>query len=299
MKITVAIPTRNRPLLLLQLLNALSDQTKKIDTVIVVDSSDHDKMLLIDDMDFGLNIVWHSTNIKSAAVQRNIALDMIEISDLVVFLDDDVVPESTYIEKICSPFSDSSVIGVSGIARSPDGYIRKRPSGAIGLFKRVFFLDSIHDGNLLRSGIPVPIRETTGVAVDVEWLIGCAAWRTSSIATLRFETDFIGGSLGEDVIFSARAKQLGRLVVLSGLILPHLESQVSRENTYTHWKSWVLYRRRLHRIFGAKRFPMNLIIWSSLGQSMIGIVTDLMNFRWSLPIFQGIVAGLFRRDKSK
>jgi len=100
---------------------------------------------------------------------------------------------------------------------------------------------------LSRAAINTPVRCTEGI-IEVEWLIGCSVWRFSQVNDLRFEEDFSGQSIFEDVIFSTRAAKKGILLVNSHVKFDHLLAIESRPNSLEHYRSWVVNRYRLKTI---------------------------------------------------
>ena len=187
----------------------------------------------------------HTTE-KSAAKQRNIGLNIVkEDIDALFFLDDDTNPNSTYFEDMLSTLFRLNAIGVSGLAINPRKIERIKPSGLSGFLKKISLLDSEIDGKLLKSGVGIPVRKRNAGIVKVDWLIGCSCWSFQKIKSLKFEEDFSGYSLGEDVIFSVRAGKLGKLFVNSNIILEHIELPQSDPDIIKHSYMWVYYRFRL------------------------------------------------------
>lgn len=222
-----------------------------INEVIVIDSSDQKTCV---ESNFGADVRFEhiQVTIKSAAIQRNLGMDLVsDKCDFLCFLDDDVLPDSSYISRLVSGLIQSQGIGISGLALNPKkvNSIRREPVGFFGLVQRLFFLDSKRDGVLLKSGVNIPIRNYSGEITKVEWLIGCALWDFKKVSKIRFESDFLGQSLNEDVIFSIRAAEHGNLFVNPRIHLSHTESIIGRPINEDFWKMWVLNRRRLVRIF--------------------------------------------------
>jgi glycosyltransferase involved in cell wall biosynthesis len=243
---SVIIPTRNRNKLLSELVQTLPISNQYLNKIIIVDSSDeahakdyrHDKINYI------------HTEIKSAAIQRNIGIENLSpTSEIVFFLDDDVRVDSQYFEKIIKNFHNLDVVGVSGLAlNTSKPSMRNAPTGVSGYLKRLFFLDSLRDGALLPSAVNIPVRvqsQTKRVNVKVDWLIGCSAWRTNVLGKVRFDDFFTGQSLGEDVLFSTEARRFGQLIVNTNVILDHSESTINRPSQYEFYKMWVANRYRI------------------------------------------------------
>jgi GT2 family glycosyltransferase len=179
-------------------------------------------------------------------VQRNTGLQYLEESNstinFVAFLDDDVRPLPSYLKNLCQNLVDNPrAVGISGLAIAV-GEKRKKPSTLLRNLKLIG-----GEGSLSRAAINTPVRCTEGI-IEVEWLIGCSVWRFSQINDLRFEMDFSGQSVFEDVIFSIRAAKKGILLVNTHVKFDHLLAVESRPNSLEHYRSWVVNRYRLKTI---------------------------------------------------
>lgn len=248
--ISIVVPTRNRPMSLTAVLQKIAEQSLHIDEVVIVDSSD----IVVP---IRLNPSWtfvlrhQTTKIKSAAVQRNIGIEFIsEECKYLCFLDDDVLPGPQYLNELIRSLEIEGGVGISGIAMNPstENKRREKPVGVFGKLQEFFKLDSDHDGILLKSGVNIPVRSLSGEIQEVEWLIGCSVWDFKAVAGLRFESDFMGQSLCEDVIFSLRASKRGKLFVNPNVHLIHLESEIGRPIGSEFWSMWVVNRKRLVEI---------------------------------------------------
>ena len=270
---SVIIPTRNRNKLLSELVQTLPISNHYLNKIIIVDSSDeahakdyrHDKINYI------------HTEIKSAAIQRNIGIENLSpTSEIVFFLDDDVRVDFQYFEKIIENFHDLDVVGVSGLAlNTSKPSIRNTPSGISGYLKRLFFLDSHRDGALLPSAVNIPVRvqsQTKRVNVKVDWLIGCSAWRTNILNKVKFDISFTGQSLGEDVLFSAKAREFGCLIVDPDIVVNHLESELFRPDESKFFEMWIFNRYQISNQL--KLSTLNLAFhWANLGK-LIALLLD-------------------------
>jgi GT2 family glycosyltransferase len=238
----VAIPTCNRAQLLKEVLNDLMDQEVKPKLVVVVDSSD--QFILLNQNLFPFQVMHLKSDKKSAAFQRNISIDIIQTkfheNAILIFLDDDVKIQGNYIKEVLKCFQDyPDVVGVSGITE-------EEPNRSM---KRSFLTDWIGasgtPGKITRSAINIPVRGEGSVVSFPQWLIGCSSWRIDSMRDIRFEADFMGNSIFEDVIFSFRMSKLGRLMVLTSLKFNHHLSEINRKSEAEQFKNWVINRRRI------------------------------------------------------
>lgn len=253
--ISVVVPTCNRPNELRDLLNCLSKQIIKVSEIIIVDSSDFEIDLGNQKLAFP-RLEHIKVEIKSAAIQRNIGMGYVNVDcTYLSFLDDDVKPNADYLSNLVKGLEMTHGIGISGLAVNPiKGNVHRiPPKGIFGLVQRLFQLDSLIDGKLLKSGVNIPVRDHTGAVRQVEWLIGCSVWDYKKIANVRFEPDFKGASLSEDVIFSVRASVYGNLFVDPSTHLWHTESEIGRQRGANFWKMWVVNRKRLVQVMSKNK----------------------------------------------
>lgn len=242
----VIIPTRNRKELLSGLLENLAlASNRKIEIVIVVDSSD-DPLSMESEFPFEFHHIH--TRIQSAAIQRNIGIDVLiglknTPSEFITFLDDDVRVPLDYFVRIETVFKKhSDAIGLSGIT---DGLTEKKCQ----FVRKAFGLCSDR-GKISRGGINVPCwPEAEQELIQVDWLIGCSSWRFQTAKNFRFETDFMESSLFEDVIYSYSISRIGNLYVDTSLFISHLESKIGRQSIAKHYSSLIVNRQRLFQKF--------------------------------------------------
>lgn len=289
--ISVVIPTCNRPNELSSILTSIQNQDTKVEEVIIVDSSDMDIDLSKLGLD-ALNFKHVKVKVKSAAKQRNIGVELVNPnSSYLCFLDDDVIADSNYLSTLTEEIWSYGCVGISGIAINPKKIdkVRRPPTGLFGFIQRVFFLDSKIDGKLLRSGVNIPVRRNSGAIAKVDWLIGCSVWDFAKVKTLRFEDDFMGASLNEDVIFSLRASKYGDLLVDPNVHLWHSESDIGREKGAKFWQMWVMNRKRLVQI-SAKRSPRFLQFHvANLGQFLSLLYSEFRSRNTKERSYLGIV----------
>jgi len=271
--ISVVIPTKNRSQELRSLLSDLKSQNfplKQIE-VIIIDSSDF-KGDFEKENDFKFSsFKYIHTKIQSSAVQRNMGIDIVsQESEYVFFLDDDVSPSRDYITELLSLFQDLDIIGVSGIAVSQTQEVRGSANLFAMLFRRIFTLYSNAEGSITAGGISIPVKPGDYELRKTSWLIGCAAWRRSAIGETRFETDFMGYSLGEDVLFSIKMSRRGTLITNPKLALKHIESSRGRPSQKHFWEYWMVYRWRVCKLHNSRQMKAIFFYWwASLGQLLI------------------------------
>jgi glycosyltransferase involved in cell wall biosynthesis len=289
-KFSVVIPTRNRGESLRNLLSRIIDQSVSPTEIIIVDSSE-EKQLVYEKFDQRIKYI-HTTQM-SAAKQRNTGmLSLKEDIQVLFFLDDDTNPNSKYFEEMIKTLTAYNAVGVSGLAINTEKKERIPPKGLVGLMKRITFLDSNIDGKLLISGVGIPVRKKNIGVIEVEWLIGCSCWDFRKIEKLRFEEDFMGYSLGEDVIFSARARRLGKLFVNSGIFLDHRELPQVDQNIITFNYMWVYYRFRISNFLENKFAFYPAFYLSVLAKIILALVTMLTRPLRGIKQIVGLTLGL-------
>ena len=292
--IVVLIATCNRPELLSNLLQNLDKQTLIPDIIIVSDSSDQDKKIKKSELqNHKCQVIYNYSEIKSASIQRNIALDIApNNSKYIIVLDDDVTPDLFYIEKIIKNFDNEAIVGVSGIAVNRTHKAKNRFSLAIQKF---FLLDSQKEGSITLGGINIPFSKTQRYEkkqFKTDWLIGCSAWRYSAIKKLRF-TNFLGQSLFEDVIFSVNAARIGKLVVDTSIRLDHIQSPIGRSSSIEFYKMWIFNRYFLVRILNKNPIRYMAFHWANFGKFLQIIAEIVCLKKHSLGKFQGFFKGYF------
>lgn len=287
---SVIIPTRNRKMALKNLIESLLKQSILPESIIIIDSSD----LFENSLEYLSSLVKHiHTSKKSIAQQRNLGLlNVHKKTSAIFFLDDDTRPEINYFEKMLKTLWSSGAIGVSGLALNPNKIQRNKPVGLQGCIRKLFLLDSNADGSVLKSGIGIPVREINKGWKKVEWLIGCSCWNFQKIKHIQFEEDFEGYSLGEDLIFSVRARKFGQLIVDSNIILHHIEMLQNETNLIQKNFMWVYYRFRLSRYLESK-FQFYLgFYWSIIGRLLISMCSIFFQPKKSGHQIFGVFIGL-------
>jgi GT2 family glycosyltransferase len=264
--LVVVIPTRNRPEQLKSCLEAIFKNSILPDQIIVIDSSDFNHKT--NDIPIDKRIHFHTTHIASAAIQRNIGIELLSFATkYLAFLDDDVIIPSNYFSKLIDTLNTTGAIGVSGLAVNPHKINTTRNNGVLwDYFSRFFLNNSKKNGVILRSGVNIPVRISLPNPIKTQWLIGCSLWNYNKIQLVRFEKDFYGQSLGEDVIFSLKASQHGSLYVDTSVEIRHLESKIMRPNPEEFIFMWVTNRLRI--VKSGKNSMLNLIPyhWANLGK---------------------------------
>lgn len=276
-RVGIIVPTKDRKSYLLDLIKSVANQDIKIEWVTIVDSSEPHNRLDPDDLRYFQEILGDTkvrtiiSETSSAPFQRNLGIASVPLDacDFILFLDDDTRPSHNYVSLLINAIeSDSEVVGASGIT----GYAKPLGVSLSALVRRLFFLSSNLSGQLLCSGINTPIYETSkGDIIVADWLFGCSLWKSEIFKQLRFPNYLPGGALYDDVIFSAQANKLGKLLVVTDAILVHLLASENRAHTYLHSIRWVRNRYELVKISSGDLFSITCFWWSVIGEIVLNL----------------------------
>lgn len=217
----VVVCTKDRPSELRRCLGSLMAQTLAPVRIIVVDSTvGHPG---VEDIR-GPVTVDYIPSVPGLTHQRNVGLAAIASdTDVVHFVDDDAVTESDYLLGLDAVFREVPAAAGAG------GQITNLPRHRPFRIERMFLLNSLQQGVLLRSGINV-LSFTGRRDREVDWLSGCGmSFRVQSIHGLKFDEGRTGKGLGEDVDFSSRAARRGPLIWTPRARLAHIQSPINRD----------------------------------------------------------------------
>ncbi len=268
MRLSLIIPTVERPEALRRLLTSLTLQTELADEIIIVDQGDSAASVV--EAFSTLRINHLRLTERSLTKARNVGIAA-TTGDVVGFLDDDCVLESTYVARIKAFFSTHpSALGVQGlITNFAEGHKQKVGGhewqyGLYQFFARVFLLNHGNTTNqLLLSGRNQYASDITVVA-PCEWLSGVGNYRRSVFSEFQFDEHLKGYAFGEDKLFSypIQEKHPKTLFVDPSIRLTHEHDPIGRpmgrewvemKITYTHY----LWQKLLAR----KGLPALLAFW--------------------------------------
>jgi GT2 family glycosyltransferase len=221
MRVSVVIPTKNRPSDLQRVIETLEQQTRRPAEIIVVDQSSQPPVIRSENP---VRVV-HDAAISGAAAARNVAMDLVS-GDVCLFLDDDVELEPSFIEQLLAAY-DLGVTGVSGIITN-----YTHPPLARRVWDWLFVRGPFHDerqdayrkAEALRGRSPFPVHQFTGALMS---------FRDSVIREMRFDPNLTGASLAEDLDFCARLPEGSLLLMQPRARLVHKRSPLGRQGD--HW----------------------------------------------------------------
>lgn len=295
--VALIIPTKDRYGNLRNLFRCL-ENSGNLKQIVVVDASENFSTNELPEKIMATRVTHINSRVASAAVQRNIGLDYVNSLnakfDYVAFLDDDVIVGPDYFSQLIQVFLNKDVVGASGVAVAN----QEMKNLSSRKFLRVI-LESIGyvgvPGSVTPAAINIPVLVGQGPKENVEcdWLIACSIWKWPSIKDLRFEGDFLGASIFEDVIFSIRARSRGKLFVNPNVVLKHLLLSASTSLSFERNRQWAKNRYKVREIL-----PRNFISWKYCAVNvfyMINLLFRKGGVSGSLGVLVGTFQGILKR----
>ncbi len=233
--VSIVVPTVDRPAALYNLLRHLEHQSVLPREIVVVDQSEQadPRSAALD----GVRILRIAE--RGLPNARNVGART-AVGDVVLFLDDDSIPDCDLVRFHAERYADPGVAGVGG--RVVGGY--DASDGAVGRFDR---------------GRGVVQRNFgSGEACDVEHLPGGnMSFRRAVFAKVGgFDKAFGGSAIGEETDFCLRARAAGfRLVFEPRASIEHLHLPTGgcREPDFSRWLYWHAHNTTLFALRHARR----------------------------------------------
>jgi glycosyltransferase involved in cell wall biosynthesis len=269
MKVTVAIPTLNRPGDMSAFMPTLAAQTRIPDEFIVVDAGD--PSALEGEMqsvlgDTGMDLIYLRSE-KGLCIQRNHALD-VAVGDIIFFFDDDVELAPDYIEKILECFerpANPPVGCVQGTLIDPPAEIDGWKASMYRIFGLTHWTREDDPALYISGGVRFCTEPTEVIEVPVAQ--GCRmAFRREVFDHQRFVQFLPGYNQNEDVDMTYRVSKDWTILQTPHARLLHKESPVGRiqypaqlgQVIFAQWYFFTRYREKAPR--SVARY-----VWSSSG----------------------------------
>jgi GT2 family glycosyltransferase len=214
LRIAVGIATSGRPLILRRVLERLREQTRVADAIVVSAPS----MADISGVDTDQPDLRYITGDRGLTIQRNAILRAVSDFNVIIFLDDDFVPCSRYLEVIEQIFQDGPDVVVGTGRVVADGIL----GPGLDVDDALKVLDE--DGSADASASEI---------VDVYTAYGCnMAIRLDAVRAggLTFDEALPLYGWLEDVDFSRRMAAYGRIVKISAARGVHLGAKSGRQS---------------------------------------------------------------------
>lgn len=275
LKTSVIIPTLNRKSDLEKTLASISECDILPFEIIIIDQSDNNETKKLCNNFYELNIRYFYTDIKSSALARNIWIDNLDKeTDLVLFLDDDVLLEKNFFEELEKFFLDNKnakwwVANISNIARQIT-FLKK-----VWLFllswkwQQTDFYVTTWWFNAMPFINPNNVK-------NIEWAPWCGMFFRKCVFDewFRFEKNFMKYSLMEDCFLSywIQEKYPNSLFLIPSVKMIHCESPASRIANKQR-----IYQNIIHRYYFVEKFRKNFIAY--LWTMFIFSIFDFIQYR--------------------
>lgn len=301
-RISVIIPTKDRPEDLSKCLDSILLQTLLPDEIVIVDGSgtnEFDSNIIARVNEKVKTIYLHTT--AGLTHQKNVGVRA-SSGDILFFLDDDVVLEKDFIKEIEDIFDqdpEGKVAGVCGNIITPkekDGWsVRYILIGAIQALNRliatVFLLSKKGNGKFRASGFATYVYGAKEVK-SIEFLPGgLTAYRREVFAEFEFDENLNGYCYMEDDDFSYRVSRKYKNVYTPYAKLFHNASSTARTNTATREKmlienSYYLFKKNIPQT------PKHKLAyyWAVIGLCLSAILNSITGR--NIGLLKGFIAGL-------
>jgi len=296
---SAVIPTCDRPEALARCLRSIVAQTRRPAQVTVVDDGQLDSeplRRLVEEA----GIEW--TYLKKDRLDRNRSRNLgVEASKhpIVAFLDDDVVLDPDYFDRLIDVLERFARVGVVGAsARVYNQRRRSRLRPVRHAAERLFLVRGKRLGALMRSGFCADIQDDDEVGVepfDVEFASsGACAYFREVCRRYPYPEGHSFLAEGDDKIFSLRITRQWRTLFVPRAKAAHLHASSGRPSPVLSGQKTLLGIYWTHRQF-ARRGPLDLLLflWGSLGLILIcagGAVERRRKRHWQFA--WGLVHGL-------
>jgi len=281
MKLSVVIPTLNRDPILLETLKSLEDQSFVDYEIVITSQSKVKNSQLLEYVKSHKNIsMFEQLDKKGAAANRNLGIKKSE-GDIVLFLDDDILPLSKHLfKKHVKAYSEEGIQGTVGKVIVDDGTLPPDPRGVGKVTSTGDFIDNWSSDKkaYITSAISCNMS-ISRIALD----------RVSG-----FDENYLAG-MREDSDISMRITRKGKMVYLPEAGVHHLKATVGGGENRGEMEDKIDQKEKYDsRIEWYRRFFHNEILFFM--KNMNG---------WLLPVFivlhklRPILACMFYFGKAK
>lgn len=319
-----------RPVALLKLLKSVAKQNLYPNEILIIDGSENDdtKELLEINIFENLNYFKVTSQERGLTKQRNFGVQRIRNDiDYVCFLDDDILLEQNYFEKLLKTYIDyPEAMAVGGYITNEitwskakesnytnkfiyDGWSRVESSRFV-LRKKLGLLDNTPPGWMPKfsNGRSVSFLPPSGKVYPVEQIMGgVASYRKGVFSELSFSKYFDGYGLYEDADFSLRLAKKGKLYINTAARLEHHHDIAGRPNQFNYGKmvtrnGWYVWRVKYNNPKLIFRLKWNMIAIILIILRFINIITTAKRkeaFTEAVGRCYGLLSLVFNKPKFK
>jgi glycosyltransferase involved in cell wall biosynthesis len=288
MKISVIIPTVNRPADITKCIESLLSQAVLPDEIIVVDASaDTQTQELISRLKPPAAISLHYVKTKPGLTrQRNEGVRRSR-GRYIYFFDDDVILEPDYICRTDETFQRYKKDNVGGVMGHVTNTVKLLPVWD-RWFRKIFFLSDFGHGTIKLSGFPSHCMDDIPSFVEV-LPGGCTAYLRDVFEHEWFDERLAGYAYMEDVDFSYRVGRQFRLFYQPASRLTHHPTTFKTMNTRLLRKMLV---RNLIYLFH-KNLPHDAAHYFGLFMALAGVILYNGVISRDMNACRGAIEGLF------
>ncbi len=278
-----------RPKALVDLLTSTGVQTLYPHEIIIVDGSNDELTQQILEKEAFKNLQYFKVSEENRGLtkQRNFGISKVNHDiDLVCFLDDDIILEPTYFEKLISTYEEyPNAGGVGGYITNEvswraisetapvqfheyeiEGYARNLGSRNV-LRKRLGLLPNTLPCIMpeFSNGFSVGSLPPSGNIYVAEYFMGgVSSFKKEVVDTIKFSEYFEGYGLYEDLEYCLRVSRTYQLYVNTGARLSHYHEEGGRPNKFKYGKmvmrnGWYVWRTKYPNPTLNARFKWNVI----------------------------------------
>lgn len=275
--ISIIIPTKNRTQDIVKCIESISIQTLKPDEVLVVDSSDTEKLKYTLNPSSNLNIRHIHIQVDkkfkgSQQIAMNRGLDE-SSGDILIFLDDDVILDRDYIKNMVNIFKHDTEGMIGGVTGEVVGNehslspIQKFILYSYNIMLSIFLLLRAGNGNFQASGFPTYIKSgSINAPINVEFLYGCnMAFRKEILSEFRFDENLNihGCCFGDDDEIAYRISRKYHNIFTPYAKVVHNMSPV-RANKYAKNRLMIMNHHYLFKKNMPRDFKHTFAFWWSV-----------------------------------
>ena len=264
-----------RPKPLINVLQSVARQSLFPNEILIIDGSTNNETETVLDENTFNNLKYFKVDASERGLtkQRNFGINKVsEASEIICFLDDDVVLDSHYFENLINTYSEKpDALAVGGYItnevnwekeRLPkdknhfyyDGWQRTEPF-RFKIRKLFGLLPDTNPGFMptFSHGRSISFLPPSGKIYQVEQLMGgVSSYKKEVFNTLKFSTYFEGYGLYEDADFSLRMAKTGKLYINTKAQLGHYHEVSGRPNTFQYGKmvvrnGWYVWRVKYNK----------------------------------------------------
>ncbi len=303
MKFSLIICTFQRPVALINLMESLQEQLLVPDEILIIDSSPNDNTKNALEEKFYPGLKYFKVGVENSGLtkQRNFGIHKVgEASEIVCFLDDDIVLTPEYFQNLIGTYSQTpDALGVGGYILDEvqwkrnlvgkllqfdefemDSYVRNLGSRNF-LRKKLGLLSDQAPGIMpeFSNGLSIGFIPPSAKTYPVEFFMGgVSSYRKELFKKISFSTYFDGYGLYEDMDFCLRASKIGQLYVNTAAQLYHHHEEGGRPNQFNYGKmvmrnGWYVWRVKYPSPSLNARIKWHAIAWLLTLVRMGNIVT--------------------------